>query len=220
MLDQAGVTNPTTQLQINVILSAWQLVVAVTGSFLADRLGRRLLMLLSLGACTFFLYLLAGLTAKYGTSSDKSGTYGTVACIFLFLGSYSFGITPLTAMYGPEVLSFNMRANGTAIQGICIKASGVLVTMAFPYMLARLGWKTYIINASWNILFWGYVYFQWVETKGRTLEEIDELFDEEKFAHLTHASAAKVLEDGLIVGEDVKNLAGVDIIEDRKNAKD
>ena len=204
MLDQAGITNSTTQLQINVILSAWQLVVAISGSFLADRLGRRLLMLLSLGACTFFLFLLAGLTAKYGNTTDKSGTYGTVACIFLFLGAYSFGITPLTAMYAPEVLPFNMRANGTAVQGICIKASGVFVTIVFPYMFASLGWKTYIINASWNIIFWAYVYFQWVETKGRTLEEIDELFDKEKVSYTIHISAMKGLDDGVINGEDLR----------------
>ena len=177
MLSQAGVTNPTTQLQINVILSSWQLVVAVSGSFLADKLGRRVLALGSLGACSAFFYLLAGLTAKYGTSGNKSGTYGTIACIFLFLGAYSFGITPLTAMYAPEVLSYNMRANGIALQGILIKSCGVLVTMAFPYMMASIGWKSYIVNASWNILIWLYIYFQWVETKGQTLEQIDAIFD-------------------------------------------
>ncbi|CAK7237506.1 hypothetical protein SCUCBS95973_009978 [Sporothrix curviconia] len=177
MLDQAGVTDATTQLQINVILSAWQLVTSVAGALLADRLGRRLLCLLSLGLCSFFFYLFGGLTAKYGSSNYDPGTYGTIACMFLFLGSYAFGITPLTPMYGPEVLSYNMRANGLAVQGIFIKSCGVLVAMAFPYMMAAIGWKTYVVNASWNLLFWVYVYFQWVETRRLTLEEVDALFD-------------------------------------------
>lgn len=179
MLTQAGIGNPTTQLQINVVLSSWQLVVAITGSSLAEKLGRRFLALFSLGTCSAFFYILAGLTAKYGTAGDKAGTYGTVACIFLFLGAYSFGITPLTAMYAPEVLSYNMRANGIAMQGILIKSCGVLVTLAFPYMLESLGWKSYVINASWNILLWLYIWFQWVETKGLTLEEVDRIFDGE-----------------------------------------
>ncbi|KAI8170560.1 hypothetical protein K4K49_004245 [Colletotrichum sp. SAR 10_70] len=140
MLSQAGVTDPTTQLQINVILSSWQLVVAITGSTLAEKLGRRVLALGSLGTCSIFFYLLAGLTAKYG--------------------AYAFGITPLTAMYAPEVLSYNMRANGIAMQGILIKSCGVLVSMAFPYLMESIGWKTYIVNASWNILIWVYIYFQ------------------------------------------------------------
>lgn len=197
MLTQAGIKDSTTQLQINVILSAWQLVVAITGSTLAEKLGRRVLALTSLGLCCIFFYMLAGLTARYGTSGDKAGTYGTIACIFLFLGSYAFGITPLTAMYAPEVLSYDMRANGIALQGMLIKSCGVLVSMAFPYLMESIGWKTYIVNASWNLLIWAYIYFQWVETKGLTLEEIDALFDGE--VHLCGESLQ--LEKGKMVKE-------------------
>ncbi|KAL6362921.1 hypothetical protein LRP88_02321 [Fusarium phalaenopsidis] len=179
MLTQAGLGDSVTQLKVNVCLSSWQLIVAVCGSFMAERLGRRFLALFGLGLCSIFFYLLAGLTAKFGTSHNLAGTYGTIACIFLFLGAYSFGITPLTAMYAPEVLPYNMRANGIATQGILIKSCGVLVTMAFPYMMEAIGWKTYIVNASWNMLMCLYIYFQWVETKGLTLEEIDVLFDGE-----------------------------------------
>ncbi|KAF9698004.1 hypothetical protein EKO04_004535 [Ascochyta lentis] len=201
MLSQAGVTDYTTQLEINVILSVWQLVCAIAGSCLAERLGRRVLALVSLGTCSAFFYLLAGLTAKYGKSDNKSGSYGTISVIFLFLGAYSFGITPLTAMYAPEVLSYNIRATGIALQGIAIKSCGVLVTMAFPYMLQDIGWKTYIANASWNILFWLYIYFQWVETKDKTLEEIDCLFDSEKVLDL----------------ENSKNLPSIDGVRLRKS---
>ncbi|KAI1080818.1 hexose transporter [Whalleya microplaca] len=180
ILSQAGITNSTTQLEINLILSAWQFVVALIGSLLAERIGRRYLCLLSLGTCTVFFYLLGGLTARYGTSTDTSGIYGTVACIFLFLGAYAFGLTPLTNMYGPEVLSYNIRGTGMAMFTLVAKVCGVFVTMVFPYLFDSIGWKTYMVNASWNILFWLFVYFYWVETKGKTLEEIDELFDGQK----------------------------------------
>ncbi|KAF4954511.1 hypothetical protein FSARC_12124 [Fusarium sarcochroum] len=204
MLTQAGLGDPTTQLKINVCLSSWQLVVAIIGSGLSEKLGRRVLVLTSLGLCSVFFYLLAGLTAKFGTAGDTAGTYGTVACIFLFLGSYAFGITPLTAMYAPEVLPYNMRANGIAMQGIVLKSCGVLVSMAFPYMLEAIGWKTYIINASWNILLWIYIYFQWVETKGLTLEEVDALFDGQ--VH-TGSDGVEVLEKGVTLEAQVSKVS-------------
>lgn len=177
MLDQVGITYPKTQMEINLVLSAWQFCIAVLGSLLAERLGRKFLCLGSLGSCTAFFYLVGGMTSVYGTSSNTSGVYGTLACIFLFLGTYSFGLTPLTNMYPPEVLSYNIRATGMACFTFTAKACGVFVTMVFPYLFNAIGWKTYIVNASWNILFFIWVFFFWVETKGKTLEEIDEVFD-------------------------------------------
>lgn len=180
MLDQAGITSSKTQMEINLVLSAWQLVIAVCGSLSAERLGRRALCLWSLGLCTAMFYLVGALTAVYGGSANTSGVYGTVAAVFLFLGAYSFGLTPLTVMYPPEVMSYKIRATGMACFTILAKASGIFVTMVFPYMFEALGWKTYVVNASWNVAFWLYVYFFWVETRGKTLEEIDVLFDGEK----------------------------------------
>lgn len=34
-----------------------------------------------------------------------------------------------------------------------------------------------MINGAWDVLELAFMYFFWVETKGKTLEEIDELFD-------------------------------------------
>lgn len=47
-----------------------------------------------------------------------------------------------------------------------------------PISLEHIGWKTYIINASFDILELAFIYFFWVETSKRSLEEIEELFDE------------------------------------------
>ncbi|CAJ2504603.1 Uu.00g119970.m01.CDS01 [Anthostomella pinea] len=170
MLTQTSVRNSTTQLQINVILSAWQLLVSFTGSALAERIGRRKLCLCSLGACTAFFYILGGMTKVYGASDSKSGSYGTVACIFLFLGAYSFGITPLTAMYAPEVLPYNIRGTGVAIQGLISKFCGLLVTLRF-------------------------------QTKGRTLEEIDAIFDGENHSDVPDLKDVNMAKAEIIIGQ-------------------
>ena len=191
MLSQAGISDEKTQLEINLGLSAFQFCIALTGSLLAERLGRRYLALISLGLCTMFFYLLGGLTARYGESNDRAGIYGTVVVIFLFLGSYSFGITPLTSMYPPEVLSYSIRATGAACFAITNEICGFFVTMVFPHMFDGIGWKTYMVNASWNVLLWVYIYFQWVEAKGKTLEEISEIFDGEKHSSAPNLSDLK-----------------------------
>jgi nitrate/nitrite transporter NarK len=112
MLTAAGITDATTQLQINIILNAWGLVIAVIGTFLADRLGRRKLSMSVQVLIIIFIFLIGGLTKVYGNGGSTSGIYATVAMIFLFQGAYAFGWTPLSVMYPPEVLSYPIRANG------------------------------------------------------------------------------------------------------------
>ncbi len=53
------------------------------------------------------------------------------------------------------------------------------MTFAFPFALAKIGWKTYMINASWDVLEVLFIVFFWVETSNKTREEIDELIDGE-----------------------------------------
>ena len=96
MLTQAGITSSKTQLEINVILNAFCLVCAIAGTASADSLGRKSLAVISTAGLTLFVFLVGALTKIYGDSTNTSGIYGTVAAIFLFQGSYSFGYTPLT----------------------------------------------------------------------------------------------------------------------------
>ncbi|EXJ92172.1 hypothetical protein A1O3_00722 [Capronia epimyces CBS 606.96] len=177
MLTQAGVTDSTTQLEINVILNAWCLVVALIGTVLMDKLGRKTLAAASTAFLTVFLFLIGGLTKAYGNSTNQSGIYGTVAAIFLFQGAYSFGWTPLTVLYPPEVLNYSIRSVGMGIYTFWANGVGLMVTFAFPYALSAISWKTYMINGAWDVLELVIILVTWVETKGRTLEEIDENLD-------------------------------------------
>lgn len=177
MLSSAGISNPTTQLQINVILTSFTLVVALVASWFADRVGRKMLCAGSLLSGAIALYILAGLTAKYGESGNKSGIYGTIAMIFVYNATYAWGITPLTVLYPPEVLSFDIRAVGMAMYTLITKLCGLFVAMVIPFGMEAISWKVYIINASVDLLFVAFVVFVWVETRGLTLEEVDKVFD-------------------------------------------
>ncbi|RDW56671.1 general substrate transporter-1 [Coleophoma cylindrospora] len=180
MLDQAGISDAKTQLEINIILSAFSLVLAVAGCFLAERLGRRMLCMGSLAGCAISFFLFGGLLSKYFNTTDKSAIYGTIACMFLFQGVYSFGLTPLTVIYPPEVLSYSIRASGMAITTLSFKLFTVFAAYVWPFALQAITWKSYMINAAFDVLLVIWVYFTWVETKSKTLEEIDVFFDGEK----------------------------------------
>ncbi|KAH8655307.1 general substrate transporter [Xylariales sp. PMI_506] len=172
MLTQAGITNSTTQLEVNVILNCWSFAVAIAGSLLIDIVGRRMMALSSIGGMIVMLFLFGGLTKAYGTSDNPSAVYGTLAVLFLFQAFYAFGITPLTSVYVTEFLPYNMRNAGLSMFRTIDSCFGLMASFAMSYAMDDLGWKFYFINGSWNIIFFALVYFFWVETRRMPLEQI------------------------------------------------
>ncbi|KAH7163406.1 hexose transporter-like protein [Dactylonectria estremocensis] len=177
ILDQAGITDTVKQTQIQVIINCWSFAVAVLGSFMIDILGRRLQTFIGVGGMSITLYIIGGLIKRYGESTNESGIYGTIAVIFLFQGFYAFSITPMTSLYPTEVSQYKLRATGIAIFRMLDSGFGLLASFCMAYAMADLGWKFYLINASWNLVFLVIAYFTFVETKGLNLEEIAAKFE-------------------------------------------
>ncbi|KAH8883308.1 MFS sugar transporter-like protein [Thozetella sp. PMI_491] len=173
MLTHAGIYNSNTQLKINIVLNSWSLCCALTGTMLMDKAGRKTLGLVATIGMTVFLFLVGAFTKLYGNGSNLSGAYATVAMIFMFQGSYSIGITPLTYLYPPEIMNYSIRTNGMALFSLAVNLTGLFSTFVFPIALAAIGWELYIINAVWDALEAIFIGFFWVETKGLTLEQID-----------------------------------------------
>ena len=197
MLDNAGITDADTQLRINVILNAWCLVCSVLGTWSVDRWGRKPTAIVCTAMLTVFLFAVGALTAVYGTSSSASGVYGTVAAIFLFQGAYSFGWTPLLYLYPPEVLNYPIRANGMGVFQFVANGVALLIVFTMPIALENIGWKTYMINGAWDVLMVGLIAYFWVETKGKTLEEIDAVLEGVKHSDAPDLEKVYRGEDGV-----------------------
>jgi len=178
VLTTAGYTESITQANINLGYACFQFVFALIGAAFVDRLGRRPLMLFAMAGCCVTW---VGMTAATGLFAHSGNTNGaaakaTVAMIFIFGAVFSFGLTPLQALYPVEVLSFEMRAKGMAFSSLAVNAGGLLNQFAWPVSLKAIGWKTYIVFVIWCAVQFVVFYFFLPETKGRTLEELDQIF--------------------------------------------
>lgn len=183
-LTNAGVTDSTTQLEINIILNSFCLVVSIVGTFLADRLGRKLLAQISTVGCMVFLFIIGALTKYYGDSTNTSAIYANVAMMFLAQGSYSFGWTPLAIMYPPEVLNYSIRSIGMAWFVTWQNAILLIPIFAFPIAIEKIGWIIYMLNGGFNFFVILAIAFFWVETKGLSLEEVTVLFESNADEHI------------------------------------
>ncbi|KAH8170132.1 sugar transporter domain-containing protein [Sarocladium implicatum] len=183
-LTNAGVTDSTTQLQINIILNSFCLVVSIAGTLLSEKLGRKVLAEISTAGCTIFLILIGVLTKYYGNSTNTSAIYATVAMIFLAQGSYSFAWTPLATIYPSEVLNYSLRSVGVAWFTIWQNGFLLIPIFAFPIAMESIGWIIYILNSVFDFAAIFFIAWYWVETKGLSLEEISGLFEPQTSAEL------------------------------------
>lgn len=152
-------------------------MVSIFGTLYTDKLGIKATALISTGVMTVAIFLLGALTDIYGNSDYTPGVYATVAMIFIFMGAYSFGWTPLLYLVPAEVLNYRIRANGMSFFNFVLNATALWGVFAFPFALAGIGWKTYMINGSWDVLVFAFIWWYWIEIKGMTLEEIDAVMD-------------------------------------------
>jgi len=179
VLKTMGYTNNTTQQNINLGYACFQFAFALFGAAFVERVGRRPMFLFSMSACTIVWVGVTICTSIFDNSHKENvaAAQGSLAMIFIFGAVYSIGITPLQALYPVEVLSYEMRAKGMAFSGFAVGIGGMLNQFAWPIALKKIGTKTYIIFIIWDAVQTAVFYFLLPETKKRTLEELDVVFE-------------------------------------------
>ncbi|KAL8341857.1 hypothetical protein RB601_005312 [Gaeumannomyces tritici] len=176
MVKQAGITDSSTQLLINAINPIFAMFAAILGAYMLDRIGRRSMMLYSLGACFVFYVLLTAFTAN---ANIAGMSYGVIVAIYLFNIAFAWGFTPLQTLYSVECLETRTRAKGSGANFLFLNIAMVINTYGISEGMEKIGWKLYIVYCVWILVEMVLIYFFAVETAGKTLEEISEIFEAE-----------------------------------------
>lgn len=123
--------------------------------------------------------ILAGTTSPQ--AADNTGAL-VVAVIFLYAFQFIFtvGYSGLTFLYAAEMAPLQVRAAVSAVSTATVWTFNFLLAEVTPIGFATIGNKYYIVFAVVNAAIVPSVYFFFPETKGRSLEEIDEIFAQSK----------------------------------------
>ncbi|KAI0029707.1 general substrate transporter [Vararia minispora EC-137] len=181
VLEGVGFTQSSTKAAINGALQIWNLICAITGASLVDKLGRRAIFLMSNAGMliTFSAWTLT--TALFNTIHSTQAAKATIPFIFLFYLFYDLAYAPMIVSYTLEILPFNIRAKGFALLNITISLTLAFNQFVNPWALDAIGWKYYLVYCGWLGIELIFVLKYVIETRGRTLEETAVLFDGEDF---------------------------------------
>ncbi|KAK7425530.1 hypothetical protein QQZ08_007971 [Neonectria magnoliae] len=178
LIRKLGVSSSRTIILINMALLLWKAFCSLGGVFIIDKIGTRKPLITGTSATIILFGLLSGLSYLTEANPDNNSyAIGAIIVVALFLTAVSTSWMILAYTYPPEVLRYSQRAKGVVVAQAIGYAFSFLNLYTIPLAIEKLSWRFYAINGGWNLGILAVVIWLFVETKGRTLEEIDEIFD-------------------------------------------
>lgn len=168
ILTSVGVTDPDDQSLFNGGLQIWSFLVAITFSVaLVDRLGRRTLFMIAAVGMLVSFTVWTACSAVYAQTGNAAAGRAVLAMIFLFYGVAGFAWPGLTVAYSAEILPFNIRAKGLAINFALTALSSVVNQYVNPIGLERLEWRFYFVYIAILVIECLCIWFLFVVSSSR-----------------------------------------------------
>lgn len=163
-------------LMASTIFGFVNFVMALPAIWSMDTLGRRSLLLLTLPPMALTMAIAGGsFSIPESQSTLRIGMLA--AMIYLFCALYSPGMGPVPAAYSAEVFPLSHREVGTASAIAITNFFAAMLSLTFPVLLTQLGSQgSFLLYAALNVLAFVLVFLFVPETKAKTLEELDGVF--------------------------------------------
>lgn len=161
--------------------SVWVGLINLVFTFVAigfvDRAGRRPLLLVGTALQTVALGLVGWMfyTQQQGV--------GLLICIILFIAAFSMAMGPITWLFCSEIFPSKIRGRAMSAAALAIWVSCYIVAQTFPMLndSPSVGpAKTFWVYAAVSLVSFIFVLLMIPETKGKTLEEIERMWQRRK----------------------------------------
>lgn len=185
-----------------------------------DRWGRRPTLLVGAALMGTFLFTNAGILAAHGheipvdqrTSDTVVWAVGqtpgkaVIAMSYLFVASYAPTWGPVSWVYPPELFPTRLRGKANSISTCANWIFNFALGYFVPPGFKNISWKMYIVFGVFCTAMFIHVYFAFVETKGKTLEEVESIFNSGlkpwQTRRLTETSQVEELAHAIAQGDD------------------
>ena len=159
--------------------------VNVAATFIAiafiDRLGRRKLLLAGLLGMGLSLAVVGAtfefMTASAGPAVPSVAGLVTLAALVVFIACFAFSMGPVVWTVINEIFPGHIRGRAVAIATAFNWASAFIVSQVFLSLIGAIGNSfTFWLFALFCGVGWAFVFYRVPETKGRSLEQIQQIW--------------------------------------------
>jgi SP family galactose:H+ symporter-like MFS transporter len=169
----AGIVSASSAIFATLTVGIVNVIMTIVAIFLLDRIGRRPLLLIGLAGMIFslgllsFTFYLPGLGGLIGKLS--------VVGLMLYVGSFAIGLGPVFWLLVSEIYPLKVRGLAMGVASEANWGTNLVIALTFLTLIQLIGKSgTFLLYALIGIAAWIFVYLLLPETKGRSLEEIEE----------------------------------------------
>jgi sugar porter (SP) family MFS transporter len=171
----AGLSSASVSILATAGVGAVNVALTVVSMWLIDRAGRRALLLWSLGGMAVTLMILAG-----GFALGTSGALAwiTVLSVAAYVAFFAVGLGPVFWLLIAEIFPLALRGRAMSLATISNWGFNLLVTVTFLGLIELCGRTgTFLLYAALTVVAVGFTAALVPETKGRSLEEIEDALE-------------------------------------------
>lgn len=176
---KAGLESDTEQLLATVAVGLAKTVFILVATFLLDRVGRRPLLLSSVGGMVISLLTLAvSLTVVDHSHVRKMWAVGlSIASVLSYVATFSIGAGPITWVYSSEIFPLRLRAQGASAGVVVNRVTSGVISMTFLSLSDKISiGGAFFLFGGIAACGWIFFYTLLPETQGKTLEEMEGSF--------------------------------------------
>ncbi|OOF98884.1 hypothetical protein ASPCADRAFT_204595 [Aspergillus carbonarius ITEM 5010] len=166
------------QLLMAGIVNVGQLVGVTTSISTMDKFGRRALLLWGvaiMATCHIIIAVLVGLYSDNWPAHRGPG-WASVALLLVYMISFGGSWGPVGWALPAEVFPSSLRAKGVALSTCSNWLNNFIIGLITPPLIENTGYGAYVFFAVFCVLAFVWTLVFVPETKGKSLEEMDEVF--------------------------------------------
>lgn len=159
------------------------LLATILAMWKIDQMGRKKLLLIGNVGMSISLFLIWIASEFFGQTTSSAYTTIVLFCSYIFFFGISWG--PVTWVMLGEIFPLSVRGLGMGVCSVVNWGSNLLIALTFPVLLERFGHLLFVIFAFIGIVAFLFIKYKAIETKGKTLEQIEIGFHQVEAAKVT-----------------------------------